>query len=399
MCNEYGTGYDQVDCAHGCDDMTGCKLCEANQTVCANGSVATCDPNGNQTSVTSCPLGCFEDQARCRDIDPSNGLGSYLTAVAAPPDVDLTTGPITIYTDSGKILDASGNQIDIPTFVAVEADGPPIRVFVTRSLKLGAVTARVEVQTGIPPFPALAFVATDDIAVVGHFVVREGVGSLKLPECSGGPGSYNLNSVRYSGSGGGGFATAGAQGGTDTYIGGTAGGTSGNDTLVPLRGGCSSGEHRDANSSDVFDGTAGGGAVQLVSRTKIVIADNASVDASGAYGDWDEHFGASGGGAGGAILIEAPSIDLGNNSSLLAPGGHGADGDGGSCTHPGCGLGGAGATPLTAAQNGLNGSGGGGGGGGGGLGRIRINTADGTYGQQNTTQLVGSLSVGRIATR
>ena len=328
MCNQFGTGYEEVTCAHGCDENTGCRLCEANQTVCANGAVATCDANGNQTAVTQCPLGCFEDQPRCREIDPSNNLGSYLGAVANPPDVDLSVGSYIVYSDSGKFFDGSGNLITMPSFVAVQTGGPPIRVFVANKLTLGNVTVNIEVQTALPPFPAIAFLAKDDLSLVGHLSIRNGVGSLNLAECVGGDGTY-IEGGPFSGGGGGGFATVGAHGGMDSFVGGAGGGISGNDILVPLRGGCASGGHRDDNSSNVADGTAGGGAVQLVSRTHIKVAPGAQIDASGPGGDWDQRTGACGGGAGGAILLEAPTVELGDGAKLLTPGGDGAAGDGG----------------------------------------------------------------------
>jgi len=36
-CNSVGTDYDATQCEHGCDQGTGCRLCEPNQTVCTNG--------------------------------------------------------------------------------------------------------------------------------------------------------------------------------------------------------------------------------------------------------------------------------------------------------------------------------------------------------------------------
>jgi len=91
-CNGFGNGYDSTVCAHGCDHTTGCRLCEAGQTVCANGTVATCDANGNQTSTTACALGCFEDQPRCRDIVPSNNLAMYYDMTASPIDLVIPAG-------------------------------------------------------------------------------------------------------------------------------------------------------------------------------------------------------------------------------------------------------------------------------------------------------------------
>ena len=139
-CNNSGTGYDEVQCAHGCDDTLGCKLCEANQTVCANGEVATCDASGAQTSTEMCPLGCFEDQPRCRDIDPSNRLGKYLDMVQNPMDLDLSTGSWFVDVDTGKASGPSSTMLMPDSFLDMTpSGGPPIRVFVVNNLQLGNV--------------------------------------------------------------------------------------------------------------------------------------------------------------------------------------------------------------------------------------------------------------------
>lgn len=302
-CNSFGTGYVQTQCAQGCDEGAGgCRLCAPNQTVCSNGVVATCDASGVQTSTTQCPLGCFEDQPRCRDIDPSNNLGGYLSSVANPPDVDLSAGG-TIYVDTGEVLDSNSNPVVVPNFVAVQGASPPIRVFVVNHLRLGHVV--INTKTSLPPpqtNPAVALLASNDITVGGNLEIRGGVGSLWSSDCSGGPGTFDISSPPYSqaASGGGGFATIGARGGNGGFVGGAGGGTSGNDTLVPLRGGCASGGHKDNNSSNTYDGTPGGGALQLVSRTKIIASANARIDVTGPGGNTDDHLGADGGGAGGA---------------------------------------------------------------------------------------------------
>jgi len=70
-----------------CDQGTGCRLCEPNQTVCTNGKAQTCDARRHGHFIRIVPLGCFEDQPRCREIDPSNGLASYMDMAATGPDL------------------------------------------------------------------------------------------------------------------------------------------------------------------------------------------------------------------------------------------------------------------------------------------------------------------------
>jgi hypothetical protein len=83
-CNATGTNYDVTRCELGCDAAGGCRLCEANQTACTNGKVSTCDAAGNVVSSEACPLGCFEDQPRCRELDPSNNLSAYFDMQEEP---------------------------------------------------------------------------------------------------------------------------------------------------------------------------------------------------------------------------------------------------------------------------------------------------------------------------
>lgn len=101
VCTAGGNNYSSVQCANGCDPTIGCLECAPNQTVCSNGTVYTCDASGNAT-MQSCPLGCFEDQPRCRDIDPSNGLATYLDMVPDPPDFIVTAG------ESGRVNSDDG---------------------------------------------------------------------------------------------------------------------------------------------------------------------------------------------------------------------------------------------------------------------------------------------------
>lgn len=179
------------------------------------------------------------------------------------------------------------------------------------------------------------------------------------------------------GPGGGGYSTAstfggGGEGGAHCTLGGLGAGmtfaeglTNGAPELIPLVGGSSGG----VAGSPSYPGHsgAGGGAMQFVSATRIEIQRTAILSASAAnFGsmapsDGSGRFGA-GGGAGGAILLEAPEVVV--DGALFALG---SDGGGGT-------LGGGAATSTTPAEPGAR-SGTSYGGGGEGLGRIRINTA------------------------
>lgn len=172
----------------------------------------TCDASGAVVATESCPLGCFEDEPRCREVDPSNGLGVYLDMVLSPPDLDLSAGG-TIDTSTGTITTNGDVALDIPSFeVPAPAGGAPIRVFVANRVVLGDVT----VTSGTDyEGPALAIVARDEISVDGRVTVTGG--DLRTASCSGGKGTFVPTGLRperhTSGSGGGAHATDGAAGG------------------------------------------------------------------------------------------------------------------------------------------------------------------------------------------
>jgi hypothetical protein len=403
-CNSTATGYELVQCAKGCDSATGCHLCEPDQTVCTNGKVQTCDASGAVTSSESCALGCFEDLPRCRDINPSNSLAMYLDMTDTPPDLDLSKGG-TIDTSTGMITTTDG-IISVPSYVTTDsADGVAIRVFVAGRVRLGDVHIRTN---GDHLGSALAIVSTSDITIGGAVTIQGG--DLLAPTCVGGraavDGTSDQTSTSYdSGAGGGGHATNGGSGGAATgdpsgvLLGGSTGVAAGSPTLVPLRGGCAGGGIVDNSIQVLAYGARGGGAAQFSSRTAIRI--DGALDASGQAGyDLQTPNGGAttGGGGGGALLLEAPSVTLGPAAALLTKGG-----DGGSpCSPSECGANyGRGGHGSTASLPGGNGADGiyGAGGGGGGLGRIRINTQDGTYRKSATTSEIGALTTGQLLTR
>lgn len=389
----------------GCDEQAkGCKACAANQTVCANGRVQTCDATGSVISSQACPLGCFENEPRCRDIDPSNGLALYLDMVANPQDLTLS-GTLDTSLDAG---------LPIPSFlVPAPVNGVPVRVVVARNVML----RDIDFDDRADGVPALAIVASGDIEVAGTVNIATS-GSADFS--SGGVGDTRQDAatpIRHlsAGSGGGGHATAGGRGGgvdNTSVAPGTPGAVSGTKALVPLRGGCGAGAVFDEFlNSTVFpqrSNLRGGGAIQLSSRTKIRISG--SIVANGSPGETNTFTNASGttayvfgGGAGGGILLEAPTVELGLGASL-----HVLGGGGGGCNPVSayCAAGGSGATVDTPAGSGGNSAfqvsapaTSFGGAGGGGLGRIRVNTATATYTKSSSSVENGDISTGTLSTR
>lgn len=434
-CNDTGTNYDLLACPLGCDDATGgCKQCEPNETACTNGNVVSCDAAGNVTTSVACPLGCFEDEPRCREVVPSNGLGVYADMVANPPDVDVTG--YSFNTGDGTLSTSTGN-VEVPSFLISTAT-PPVRVFVVHSLHLRGVgdaysTLDPERLTG----PAIAIVASGDVTIEGRFTIAGTAGGVPAVTCGAGRGfdrgTQADSTSLFSASGGGGNATRGGAGGgvmgTVDGPGPTppAGGRAiGNDGIVPLMGGCASGQFQDliATSSPPppFGGGPGGGALQVTSKTDLSL--DGVIDVRGFTGETMQTYDGSttfGGGAGGSVLLEAPHLTLSGLAKLNAKGGAG----GSTCGYPDIGTddstpqpaptcgtmryatGGAGAAPgvdAAAGHDAIWSQNAGtplftGGGGGGGLGRLRFNTRDGNYVKSSAALEVGVLTVGTLSTR
>ncbi len=380
---------------------------------CRGGTSVVCDATGANYELQKCVRGCDDATGGCR-IDPSNDLGHYFDMVPDPPDMEVING--TIDTSTGLV----NGENTIPNFLeASPSGGVPIRVFVVRRARI--VDASVASSNIATPPPALAILATEDITIESFVTFptepNQAAGAVLggrygnfNPDCTADRGTCDgSDHIGCSGGGGGGNATAGAAGGsvttaTLTVAGGGSGGAplGGNDDLVPLRGGCAS--YGAANIRG-----QGGGAIQLSSSTRIRVLGRIDVrgepggrqkTSTGSYYLWE----ISGGGAGGGILVEAPVVELGPSAHLDAKGGAGAssEGDGGesdsrspslggSCSAQDCGRGGNGAAMDTPPEAGTsllidtsspNTTAGGG---GGGLGRVRINSGDGTYSKSQTT--------------
>jgi hypothetical protein len=333
-------------------------------------------------------------------------LATYFDMVPAPPDLDLEDASFN--TSTGVVTDLTTNvPITVPSFsVPAPSGGAAIRVFVANNVRITRVTVSSNVYAG----PGFALLARGDIRIVGLLQIEPSAGSMMTAGCRGGQGLLRNNSCGSSAGGGGAFATNGAKGGdvpNNSEPGGIGGIAAGNDKLVPLRGGCDGGGVDD--NGGVYDygsGATGGGAVQLVSRTRILVEGVVSAIGAGGEGaryEQSDLVVGGGGGAGGGILLEAPNVELIGNAQLLATGGDGASACG--LANVNCSAGGKGARVGIAATAGgdincvTDGRVTASGGGGGGLGRVRINTASGSYTKSSSAIEQCALTTGAISTR
>lgn len=297
--------------------------------------------------------------------------------VAGAVDVDLNCATPGISTTDP---DGAGAQVvsfsnwcgPMPTaYVQTQPGAPDAVVLLMHSLRVRAgATLRL---TGDRP---VIFVVTDDATIEGvisaNGTAAAGAGGGVSCAASGGGDSTSLGGTS-GGGGGGGFATAGGLGGNGlgpgptTLPGGAAGVARGSAALVPLIGGCNGGE----SDASVLGGYAGG-AVQISALGDLVVSGG-SIDADGGDGlqpAFGTH-GGSGGGSGGAVLLEGMTLTI-DSGALRVSGGDGASGNGPGAAAPG------GPGSTTSSVSGGNGGTGngtrGGGGGGGGFGRTRTET-------------------------
>lgn len=405
--------------------------CVPGLVTCSGDELTTCNADGKGETVQSCALGCGSD--RCLTFDPSNGLSTALLASATEPDRTLPDGAV-IDTTSGMVTGVAGT---IPSVTVAQTGGADIRVFTARSWTI----SNVRVVGSLP----VAFVADDEIRVTGTLDASadgptSGPGAsacsdggngtapgagLFASAPGGNSGGYPPYLFTINGAGGGGFGTAGGDGGVvnSAVAAGAGGPPNGPASLSPLRGGC--GGYGEIESQK----GAGGGAIQLVANRRVHLSNGGGIHVGGGGGKAGSLgvaslppqtavYGPGGGGSGGGILIEAPSVELDDGALVLAAGGGG--GGYGACANspngqdaqasaatPSGGRCPVGTTPASGGGAGsVSGSGGKGddttkgsaGGGGGGLGRIRVNSADGEYMAGANVVLRGALTTGTLAT-
>ena len=380
VCGADGETREVVVCDLSCDQDALACTCEPGTQSCADGIQSVCGDDG-LADIEACALGCFDDE-RCADIDASNRLTQFLDEAVGGPDLVLPDGTI-IDTSTQEII-VDGLPINVePVLLGapVEEGGIEVLVFAVSSLTVtGDVVTRGQ--------PALAFVSDGDIEVSG--IIRSQAGSGTDGRGDGG-GFVNCSAdppmATIGGQGGGGFGGRGGDGGS--VNGGAAGGDGGmvvgNPEIIPLRGGGTNPSVQPA-----------GGALQLVSKTRIAFGDGGGINAGGNAGSDN----GSGGGAGGGIVLEAPVVVLSSGGVLAANGGGGGCGNTGTVTASaeagrpddqratGCqtdgsagdgGRGGAGSTANGSVGETISGCGVVAGSGGGAVGRIRVSNAAGDF--------------------
>lgn len=396
-------------------------VCVANTTTCSDATLIVCDAEGQGTIVT-CGFGCAASGDRCRDLEPSNGLVAFLDQARTAPSLTLT-GNAVIDTSAGTVTDGDGSPVTIQSSFVVRSP-VDLMVISTPSLDVANVTVRGS--------RALAIMVDGDAIVNGTL-------SISASQATSGPGALfngggpclafggTQASDGTGGGGGGGYGSVGgAAGDGGAGQGGPGGAVNGTLDIIPLRGGCPGALSLGTTHPDPEDEQAGGagGALQLSARGTIRIEPGAAITANGGGAKgWTGPFmictagqlscgEGSGGGSGGAVLIEAARFTITSSSAVTANGGAGHCGFPGSAPDgtvsetpvPGTtcgntiGNGGNGAAGALDGGAGTSGSRWGGGG-GGGVGRIRINLPAGQMFDPGPPIVSPPPSVGLVQTR
>ena len=361
--------------------------CAAASAECVADVLRTCSAAGALPVDTTCTWGCLGPAAHCGAVVPAGGAvtAQDLAPDAILTDITLNTPSLIIDGDSGAIgtlaspnaLRASGTGVINGIDYAVRGN---VAVF-----RFASLTA----MTTVTPYGshAIALVAPGMISVPGTIDMRAPcINAGALGGSPGGGAAANgsgagggVGAGGGPGGGGGGYGGTGGRGGLNPASGGV---TYGNATITTLVGGSGGGGGYAA-------GGAGGGALQLISGTQISIAGGINAGGCGGRSSASTASGGAGGGAGGTILLEAPTISI---LGKLAVNGGGGGGVGSSSvasngtldrSQASGGSGGIVTGALGAAGATLNGANGAvsttrGAGGGGSIGRIRIDTRDGT---------------------
>ena len=286
--------------------------------------------DGDETGV-DCGGSCPACQAGCtsHELPPSLNVDAtqWSASFLASPRWDCSgAGTTTIDSQSGLVTatNCDVGTIDVTDDVAQIGGGPNVMVVRLRGLSItGGYTLQL---TGDKP---IIILVAGDVVVDGGGLIdagaRAGVpgpgGS--SPACADkATGLGEVATVDGWGGGGGGFGTAGGQGGYNVVNGGLASGT-----LTPLRGGCAGGTGNTTPGMGQLAG-AGGGAVELSASGTIAIGATSAANIAASGGGAPAFTGGgNGGGAGGAVLLVSPvAATFGAGSALRANGGSGSSG-------------------------------------------------------------------------
>jgi len=248
------------------------------------------------------------------------------------PAMVLTPGIWTYNTDTGELADPNSTKT-MPSSIVVDGT-PPIRVLSLAGLEIQ--TGATLVATGAPAF---AIVVDGNLVIAGAIDISATlVGSAQTPgpgasdtACADGLGQDGANAAGTDGGGGGGGGGFGAPGGAGG-MGGTdvgqkaAAGPGGNAVAATpsIRGGCRGGTGGKSNTDVGLPGVGGGGLLVAAKDSIAVMAGGEIRSAGTGALNGGFNSGGPGGGSGGLIWLETPTLV--NGGLLCANGGGGAGG-------------------------------------------------------------------------
>jgi hypothetical protein len=340
-CGTDGTPGATTNCgAAGCIGGV-CNTCQPNTTSCVGDTLVVCNASGKIQSTTACALGCGSTpNAHCKALVPLYGVpapsgtlpdlvvDAHTTLNIAgcgniPPSVSLIKGNV-----STPITGAP--QVDS---VSQSGGGPPICV-----VRFNKITVQqgfnLVVLNSVTPGHALSLQATDDIQLAGTIAFTN---SARGPSAAIEVEGIYTNGVVSPGAGGGGAARAGGNGGDClSCSGATRPGGAGGATITTIANVLTGGSEGGSIWATILDrkryfgiGGKGGGALHLVSLTRVSVASTGVINVNGKAGTGDPSelfFLGSGAGSGGTIVVEAPAISLSANAVAVANGAAGAGG-------------------------------------------------------------------------
>jgi hypothetical protein len=336
-CNDDGTPGESMACgASGCTDGV-CNACTPGATTCEGDTLVVCDGDGRVASATTCALGCSIDGGpRCRSLVPSYGVG-------VPTGVDDSDLDI----DSSATIDTS-SCTSVPNTVALTIGS-------TTTSLVGAPHVAVVAQSGAPPICVLKYhnvaiaagrvLTIKNSAAVGEALALEASSAINIlgtiafrNSAIGSAGGTSTTAAAIKGdhhapgAGGGGNGRTGGSGGTCPAPGcsriDVAGGSGGEGlSIARLFSGSKGGDVVLAGTTTALaSGGLGGGALHLIALQSITIGTTGRVDVTGRGGTGATDLPAGGGGAGGTVVIETPSLAISQGAIIAANGGGGAGG-------------------------------------------------------------------------
>lgn len=380
-CNAAGDGLELHACGEPlCSiEAGGCEPCVAERRQCTadQTGLETCSPDGLSITTEACAAGCATDH--CAYLAPV-----YLSDVCdTPATMDTLDISASMMLDTSIDANCTGG-------IVTQAVGPELCLLRYASIIIGAAL-RVVGRRPLALVADYAVLVTGEVDISASGIVDgAGGGTIASGERAGGG----------VGGGGAGFRHAGGAGGsTGTNGGGGVGGPllDPSPQTTGMIGGPGPAQPTNVQKSLGYPvpGAAGGGLLLISCHDSVTISGVIAANGGGSPGGktlgTNSYIGATGGGAGGFVVIQGLRVAI--TGSLFANGGGGGGGCVGNCTAiiqgqdgqrsttPAAGglgyntgaNGGAGGTAV-APGNGRAGAEGSPGGGGGAAGRLRVYT-------------------------